>query len=795
MIDEFKDFDTEEVETDEFADFDTEEVESEEITFDEGEGSMPLTEKYKEPETGRAEAALLGLSEGLTAGTDKLLGGLGYANLTALEDQYPLEDIAAGVQDLITKGDEGRKSIKDKLEYLKMKKDLGIKEEKGEEKDLLDEISVGKDLMTKQINKAYEDRPLETGIGSTLGSIPLAAEMAGPKALDKINRLRDKAEKARKLKNFQTAKDLSGIASKEGYKLLGKESVKHGTVSGLGKAKDMSDVPESVLGEVAFNLGTGGTLAATGELAKSIFKAIPGARESVESYVLGTLGKNIDSELVESQIKRTSKKYINRLNKSLSKLDLEKGQLREIVDNMGITINTKEDLLIARENIKNIKSKTVRDKAQKFLDVIEEHLGYSKELQKNLDDLTKKSAKKNIADPLAEGIAKAESKSFKRQLRSPKEIVDVNDTNIYSNDLGMDMNPREGYLRTEKVRGKDEFGNEKIFTRKQVEDVTPYDPEVMDPSKAGPFRVDAIKDKSTGKVPDIAFTRLENLSKFDPEKLSVKDAEDLIDQINTDFSVLSESGNKLPAKITREATELVKKLKEKVKGAYRQAGEGTPLTDIDTIDKKFSKYLETKKLMGVDKRDTTALNKDLNYKQLASFIEGAGDKEVVSNFELVLKRLDEIDPETFKMYSDEITDLRRMAELARGDMALQSAGSGSILGTASSLVNKFTNLMGRMSRTPKNIKQGITNAASKASRSRLGKASAKFIKDTTPESIQNMITELSRRQGDSVLIDQLQKAMKAPETKRRAILFSLYNNAAFRTFLKDISSSFEGDKS
>lgn len=754
-------------------------MDDDEISVEEGEGVMPEDFAVKdEDKISQLGALATGISEGATLGADRPLGGLAAAALASKEDEVPFEDIAAGIQDLMTGGTEGRESIRQRYEAEKMMKDLGI-EEKKPTKDLLEEYKKGKAGVKARAEEAVEEFPATTLAGGVLGGIASGTALAGPQlgaSVAKVKRLKDTAEKAKLLGKLKTSKKLGSEAFKESLKFAAKEGAKAGAITGatMGESEDITGTIADIAKGAGIGAVSAAALPAVSEGTGKLISKIPGVQDALESFSLGLSGKSIESEDVRDEITKTARKYIRDFQSRLDALGAKKGELDDVVNELGITINTKDDLAEARSVVNNIDSKVIRKKAAKFLDVIEDYMGESKEHKKAAELLRKKLATKSMRDPIAEARAKLDKKTMKKTLEQ-REVPSVSkESNIFSSDLEADLpKDRESLVRLDDIEKPGPFGVEKT-KRVMAEDITPFKPEMMPEEEKLGYTLQKYKDLSTGKVESTA-TKLDDLSRINPEELTIDQAQDLLGTLNEEFTVIGDAGDKIPAKVRRSATELAKNLRSKINEAYQEVGEKTG-TDIADINKKFTKYLEAKKLGGIGDKAITELDKDMELKHLAKFIEGQSDQDVVTNLDLFLKRIRQADSDMFDKYGKEIAELRKMADLSKGEQALQSGSKvGALFGGLSGFANRVSNLVGRMASSPT---RGATTAI-RTSKARIARGAKDFI-ESAPESIQSLVAKSQEIRGGSNFTSQLEKAAVETETKRRAILFGLYSNPAFR---------------
>lgn len=775
---DFSDFDDEKEDYD-FSDFD----ESEEITIEAGEGSMPSDFSPEEAEKMSALQAFgTGVSEGATLGLDRPLGGAVAAGLASTEDKAPYEDIAAGISDLISGGTEGREDIKQNLEYQQRAKDLGITETKPT-KDLLEEYYKGKAGVKQLSEQAMEDQPAANLAGNIAGGLVSGPAIGGAKSIasaQKIKKLKTVADRAKLLGKLQTSKKLGKAALGEAFKTTSREGAKAGALAGLnfGDARllegEVGETLEQTAQGAGLGVAIGGGLTVAGTAMSGIIKKIPGISDAVESFKLGFGGKSIETPEVRDEITKTSRKYIRDFNARLKTLGLKKQEMDEIIEGLGITINTKDDINEARKIINSIDSKSIRKKADGLMDVLEDYMGESKEYKKAADKLRKDMAKKSLREPIAEARAKQEAKSMKRTIEKLQKPTETKESLLGSKDLELDMADREALVRQDTIQVPQEFGPPKAANVRQATDVTPFKPSPIEETEALGLKVQKYKDLSSGKV-QAELTSPESLSRINPEELSIDQAKDLLDELNQQFTALGNSGEAIPQKVERSATALAKKLRAKVNAAYKEAGDATG-TDISDINKKFNRYLEAKDISTGGKRSITGLDKDRELQQMAKFIEGQSDTDVVQNLDLFLKRVKQADPEMFNTYGKEIAELRRMADLASGSEAIQSGSKvGAIFGGLSGFANRVSNFIGRVasgpSRTVKSLSTGSKNV--------MAKVGSKFVQ-SSPEAVQGYIQKASTARNGSRFINQLQKAADSNDAKRRAILFGLYTNPSFR---------------
>lgn len=676
--------------------------------------------------------------------------------------------------------------------------DIGLAEEGPtlEKEELLKAYREGKAAQARREQEAREASPkafLASEIGGAFatplpgaalaktGKIGKAVSKILPslKGTEKVAKAARLAEKAKKLDKFQKYIQLKKAARAKSLGLATREGIKAGTITGIAESKadlTQADVENTkkLIKDAAAGGAIGGLFSAGlvkgGQFAGDLIKAIPGVSQALDSFSFGLKGTRLDSDLTAEKIKKASINFLQNIDDRLNQLGKNKKKILNMIDDAGITLNTKEDLVEARKLINNIESKTVKKDAQKFLDILDDYIGEGTATKKAREKLQKELAKAGLQDPAKQAQLNLQKKATKRAIEKGELPTSVSEQVVPGIDEGV-----EAAVRTQKIPVGEELVEKTTaqpFTRPSFTGIK----KTVDPDTGR--EILSISDKLSGKIKSVVT---DVPSTFDAEKLTTNQANNLIQRMR-DYSSIENNEN-LPPEVRKAATQAIVKIKDKLSGAAKEIKQ-----PLDEINKKISSTKVVQDILNLSqKRGKEAIIK--NQKKLAKFIAGISDNNPLSDKSVVMKELRKVDPEMAAKVSDEIDELRRLYELSRPvDQTTESYRLESLIGSAHNIINKAFNAVGRGVGAITKAPEGkVTEALKKATSDKYKRAvlpnQTLRIIESTPDEIQTIINRIQSSGDDSALryINPLKKALDAETLSRKnSILWGLTQQPAFR---------------
>lgn len=669
--------------------------------------------------------------------------------------------------------------------------------DKGElpsKQELLDTYYEAKGDTAQKRAEAMEDQPIASIAGMVGGGfmtpLPGAVLSKGGKAAqgiskllpslkgaDKISKAGKLAEKAKLVGNLDKYKKLKSIQGAAALKLAAKEGGKAGAAMGatMGESKllegDTEGFIKDTLGGGALGAATSAGFTAGTQVTGKLVNKLPFIQNALDSFKFGSKGVDLNEAEVNHSINKAATKYLKMFDDKLNKLKIDKEDVLNTMDELGITINTKDDLLEAKRKINAIESESHRNKARQFLDVLDDYLGEGKAYKKIKENLDKKIIKTRYSDP----VAVAKTKLEKRQL---KEAIEDRKVPTSSDDLGVisshDILPGDGPDVKAQVKHNifEKMTKDGPVQRHQMkaEIIPEFRPSKIQRSVDSDSGRDIarFKDFASGKVHTMVGEQSRALN---AKKLSVDQATKLKELMN-EYSFLAKKEN-LPNEIKKAATEAAKMINEKINGAADEIA-----TPIRKINKDISNLLTAKKRIGLDKT-ITDFDKESAQKSMAKFIAGIGDKNPISDKNLVLQRLRKVDPKMADEITQELNDLRRQYELSAKQQGSANTTNflHAIWGSVNSVWNKAFNTLGQASTAPFKV----ASSASKGVKSSLANKSLNIV-EASPAQIQGVINKIQEggNKASSLYLEPLKKAMKSKPRTKQAILYGLYQQPAFR---------------
>ena len=624
-----------------------------------------------------------------------------------------------------------------------------------------------------------------TGLRGVAKVAPRVAKVAGrvlpsTEGLRKTKRLEQLADIAKSQNKIKLFNQLKKAQKVQALKTATVEGAKAGTLYGTatGPARLLEGDIEGTVKEAVKGAGIGGALGggmtAGGMMAGGLIKRIPGVKNAMDSFVYGTRGYDIEDEQVASSIVDAAKKWNKNFQDKLDDLGISQREALGMLDDAGITINTRDDILAAKTAIENIKSPTYRQKANEFLNILDDYLETGAESRKALTRIQDKLRKRLIKTPLDEAKAKGERKALKSAIEKKEtpitkfQEVDAEDV-ITPETPGIKATTREVATPTGQI---DAQGNPIYKTKTIAETFT----------EPTPTQIETIVDPTTGKeifkYKDLGTGKVEMAIggkpiTVDTTQLSPSDAKNLQKLVNR-YSKLAGS-EAMPEEATAAATKLAKNIGKKIE----KVAEKTQLKSINT---KISKLLENKEFMKTVPKvaGSRRLLTDLEEQSMAEFIAGTSDNKILANKDLVLKRIRSVDPELAREFNKELNTLRELYKLSGSKVFTPDSTNilRAMAGGVGTIANRVANAAGRVVKAVKDSPQ------------MLAKQHSGFIQ-SSPEYVKNLALKI-KKTGETAYQKYIGPLMEAAASKpvtKNAILHGLFQKPEFREMIRSVEEN------
>lgn len=655
-------------------------------------------------------------------------------------------------------------------------KELGIQDpskqlnNEGEERGTFQEARMGQ---IEKENKAFEDQPAASIVGAI--AAPGVGMLKLAKHAPKLVKLASKSETVQKglLKILPSIENLEKIKKiektldvhkqygrveklKKAQKMIRglqaqqalREGFKIGALTGLTKTENPASLEAlENMGKYGLFAGLGGkALVKTGQTFSGLISRVPGIKTIMKSYSYGKSGDSLDVDSLDEGIFKTGKKFVEDVNGLLGKTGGKQNKVYELMDEAGITINTKQDLEKVRTLASTKLTPTEQKQAEKFFNMIDDYLVGGKEQRKVIKKIQDNINKRLRNAESSEDIAriKVEKQALNDMLKMKKDIVDVEEIS-------------EGATSAAEIGSKSDFetyGKSYKFTdsdgkeiiKKYTADIKDFDPSKIhleDDIESG-RKILSYVDRNTGKnvseIIEVPWT-------VDPAKMSFQESQLLIDKLR-DFSYLAKQEN-MPSFVKKLVTEQINELQNKMHVSAKDKG-----FNLANLRKKIHNLNNLKEVKSGPKfkgKQVTSVEKSDAYSKVNEFIKkpASGGKIEQDEIQGFFGFLEKGSPDLYNKYRGNIEKLRELYSLAKPTEMLveKSTSFKNLLGTIQGALNKGANVAGLKRHQIGTLIDGIT---------------------------QSKNIELVP------FLKPLQKAQNTTERTRQAIMYGLYSNPAFR---------------
>jgi hypothetical protein len=803
------------------------------------EQEIAKTEPIKKPEISPIEAVGLGIAEGATLGADRPIGGLAAVAGEAIGERieqapydltspYVTEPISPKeietpttaakrtfertkqniikrrqqmLDEAIATGDDNK--VADLTEKIAQTKQLSTNDIVDEYEPLKTYIEGKKTISDKQ-KQAWEEHPLYHLGGSFVGSSALLGiGTKAAQALAKAGKLGKVAAKAvpttagiekatrigKRAKGIKHLKELSDrynqLQKIKRVKLASealKEGAKAGAITGFMTSE--GELSQGEVGKIVKDAATGGLiggatgygLTKTGQLGSDLIQRIPILNEAIESFALGLKGRTLNVDTAKKEVSKAARKWVNSFGERLNKLGLAKKKLYKLADKFNTNVDVTENLAQLREELNKF-SPVERKKYGEFIDLVESYYtNQSPELIKLRTSLEKNIAQKAAKKPLEEVASKLERESLRRAVERGKVPTSVAEGIIGPEDIKLPGVRPEAQVR---VRAEEIAGRPQI----KAKDITPFDPtaitESIDPTTGR--KVVSYTDRATGQVVSKVGDKP---VKVDARKMSLEDAERLIDTLNLYTGQTAEKP--LPKGVRGVVRKTAGDIRKNINKELSKRFDTKP----ETLNKKLSTLIEgTEEYIGLPQRGKGSIKKFKDEAEvvMSEFLAGTKDEKILTKKSQLIQRInDDVDPKLAKEFSDTLDDLKRLYDLSRlSELSpTETAAQRSLWGKAVSQVNQIANTLGRIT------------AAPKAKIGELATISKNIMKMKSPEinNLINRMLELGKPKYNELFYRPLQKAINSSEKAKNAILFGLMQRPEFKEMIDEVQKPTEKEK-
>jgi hypothetical protein len=696
-----------------------------------------------------AEAAAIQFGRGAGLGLTPIVSGL----------------VGAGVEAL-TPEDEGEKALRE----------IGAERPEGIEK-LLQSYRESRDLQKREEERTFEEFPAVSVAAETLGGMaslgPLTSAAAGLEKGGKLARAASKViPKAEKL-------DDVGFVGRVGRTM--QEGAKAGALAGLGQGEadltkgEVTETLEEMAATAAGGAAFAGGLRVGGEALSGLASRLPFIKHFRTGKTLGEMGIDLEEEVLDKELKSFSKDFYKEFKDTFAKHGLDKADALEAAEELGLRISigqTLDDVTQEIVETKTFSSLTNKDMPN-FMNFIDDLRGETKPLKKlrsNLLDRIKKETIKS-ENKIAQASKKMQSKIEKEAAKADADLLNVREMDYKPDER--DILVKRGLIEEDVIDpGTGEFPQKELS---YAEDVTPFDPSTPTIRREGDKLIGEFEDISTGKkyissINDIDFDPI------DPERVTVKELEGLITQVNEFTGDLTG-----PAKSRSE--KLARKMAQELRDLSNEAFEGT--SDVAMANQKLRKSfaaLNRAKIRGNLMSKSEVMQRDI-IDQFRKLFNQRGPSSKIDK-ERFFELLTDVDPK-FENYAERADLLERALDLSRKEINSVQA-KAEIMGSGARLSANVGNIVGKSKYRAKQLAE--------APLKKLGNV-YQLAKEMTPPKTQQIIEKIETSGQDSykAFIRPLVEYVKAPERRKTAILYGLYQQSAFRKMLQNIGEGDFGD--
>ncbi|MDO3651286.1 hypothetical protein, partial [Nocardia mangyaensis] len=477
-----------------------------------------------------------------------------------------------------------------------------------------------------------------------------------------------------------------------------------------------------------------------------LFTSAPGLRWMGKAFEYGKQGDKIDKQMIDEDITKMGKDFINKYNKILNESAKTKNVILDTMDEQGFRLNNRTDLEDLKKSIQSKLSDSEMKEAQKFFDFIDDHLQGGSEYKKMLKKIENKMTKKIVESDSAEDVAKAklEKMALKDAMKRDQPILEVEDmTPMSASEVG-------GRSEIEAMGKTVNYRTQKgLESKNYVTEVPSYDPTKIEWSKENGKLIATWKDKNTGKtfveVADVDFD-------LNPDDMTFQETKLMMDKLSNFYEMAKDE--KWSPALKNMILKTRKSLEEKMNMAAKEQG-----FDIPKINKKIdylNKLKETQTGYGKVKQKIESSRVADEQTKMTELIKGAPDQKgqiSAEEFDKFFSFLQKADTDLYKEYlkkNKKYIELYAMTEQA--ERIVESTSGRSILGTLVGGTIKGANVAGRANKW---TKDGINTLYKK------------LLMGKNPDHLE--------------IIKTLKKANEASsDAKRQRIMYGLYSSPAFR---------------
>jgi len=611
---------------------------------------------------------------------------------------------------------------------------------------LIDSYYEGREGVKDQQSKAFDDQMAASLAGNLAGGmaiLPGAGLLS--QGLSKGGKIAQVAAKALpaidKTKGLSTARKM-GIAAREG--------VKAGSLAGFGSGesklidedKSLLEGAKGIAEETAMTgLGgavLGGGLSGLATGAGKVLRAIPGSKAFGLGKTLGREGIPLEDKAIKDQVKQLSHTIREKAGDAFRKAGKSKADALQYADELGIRANAGEEINEVIDDLITRGAASIEDQAEKskFIRSMQALTGEVTAETKALDKLATKQVKQAV---------RLQEKGFEK----------------VQGDIGSAATP-EGKLA------------------------------VATDTYVGPKNKEIVKiADQLIKDPEIA------LKKFDLEKISLSDLDQVINEVNRHTGELTGPAKTETEKRARQLAGALRNLSnetaeeglsKKVAGEV-QVGEFEKLLgggDLASENLKLSRIFSALKRGGVKGNILTKskIAKDEQIDQFRKLIQSGGDIKEMDR-ERFFQYLNEAAPGEFGGMEQRADILKQGLDLTQRMETSKSFNLKGLLGSAESLLAKGAHSVGSTQRA-------ISTAPKEAA-----KMLQKQLYKLDSEEISKLAQGLTSKFGDkgSQFSKSLERASQADNKTKTAIMYGLYQQPAFRKMLGGLGESLVGDES
>ena len=665
--------------------------------------------------------------------------------------------------------------------------------------ELLDRYYKSKGEQRGRRSELMEKQPVASwagiGTGALASPIPGSALAKGGKlaqgaaklfpsmkGFDKIKKLRNAADISKTIGRTEKTKELTSLANKAEKAFALREGVKVGGVAGFasGDSKLLEGDIGGTAGDVATGSALGGGLGLGLTSGKHMLTAmnekLPILKNMWDSFIQGVKGKHVDDSYLNEQTVKFSKKFYNDIAEEFKKKGIQQDDIIKTLDDVGITINTAEDLKQARDIISKISRPDIKKKAQEILNIIDDYVGGGKKTEQIKLKLAEEIDKSYIKNPMFVAKQKQAKKALKNAIEQGKAPSQSGSGVVGADDVLPDTPPSgvKARVREDVFPVRDKTGKIVPHSKYSAEDVTPFEPTDIETTvgeKSGK-QMHHYTDKGSGKTKVVVG---DTPNYLDAENLSAKEANEL-KQLLRQYTEL-ESGASVPPEVKQIAKEASVKISSKLDDASLKIGK-----DLKNVNRQLRELYKVKGWTGMEK----AKEYDDAIREINKFALGDIDVNSLSKTQSIIESMKKVNPKLAVETAKELEKLRYLAELidpkTNSHWITSTQAVRVVVGSVQKVANNLANFVGRG--------VGEVGDLGKALVSPKGSTLAKVAADFTRSS-KDQLSKLASKVASSdnkayqSFLKPLKEAIESPDRRRAAILYMLYNQPAFREMLRD----------